>query len=153
MEFETDKGKVEIGSATVSDLKDLIPVYKEVFKVHNIFSKSEDEILKYLEEKVADFLVAKVDGKVVGGVLVQEVNGGWRLSHFVVGSGFRDLNIGSNLLKAAEKKIGSGKITIHISQNEEVALPFFKKMGFVVEKEEVGYYRPGEKVYFLVKKI
>lgn len=153
MEFDTSKGKVAIGSATVSDLKDLIPVYKEVFKVHDIFTKSDEEIVSYFEEVVDDFLVAKVDGKVVGGVLVKKKDEEWRLNHLVVADGYRDLNIGSHLIDAAEEKIGSGKISVHLSANEEAALPFYKKMGFAVEKEEVGYYREGEKVFFLIKEI
>jgi ribosomal protein S18 acetylase RimI-like enzyme len=153
MEFDTDKGKVVIEKAVVSDLKDLIPIYKEVFKIHEIFTKSDEEILMYLEKNVSGFLIAKVNEKVVGGVLVRQVDEGWRLSHLVVADGFRDLNIGSHLLKAAEEKIGSGKITVHLSANEETALPFYKKNGFSVEKEEVGYYREGEKVFFLVKEI
>jgi|GEM_PF-4792252 len=153
MEFESLKGKVEIVSATVDDLKALIPVYKEVFKVHDIFTKSDAEIISYFEKVVDDFLVAKINGKTVGGVLVKKKDDEWRINHLVVADGYRDLNIGSYLLKAAESRIGSGKISVHLSANEEAALPFYKKMGFSVEKEEVGYYRPGEKVFFLVKEI
>lgn len=151
MEFSTAKGKVVIGPATVEDLKFLIPAYKEVFKIHDIFTKSSEEIVSYFETVVDDYLVAKLDDVVVGGVLVRKKDE-WRLNHLIVAEGYRDMDIGSHLIKAAEEKV-SGRLTVHLSQNEEAALPFYKKNGFVVEKEVDGYYREGEKVYFLVKEI
>jgi len=153
MSLETSKGKVVIEKASIEDLKELIPTYKEVFKVHDIFTKSSDEIMSYFEKVVDDFLVAKVDGKVIGGVLVKKEDEEWRLKHLVVAADYRDMDIGSSLVEAAEKKIGSGRVVVHLSQNEEAALPFYKKMGFRVEKEVEGHYREGEKVFFLVKEI
>lgn len=153
MSFQTEKGKFAVEKASIDDLKELIPTYKEVFKVHDIFTKPSDEIVSYFETVVDDYLVAKVDGKTVGGVLVKKEDEAWRLKHLVVAAGYRDMDLGSSLVEAAENKIGSGRVVVHLSQNEEAALPFYKKMGFKVEKEVEGYYREGEKVFFLGKEI
>jgi len=163
MEFDSSKGKVEIRSGNSSDLKDLIAVYKEVFKVHNIFSKPVEEIIAYLEKHLDHLLVAVVDSKVVGGVVYKFIgfstdHGVWRLSHVAVGDGYQDMKIGSSLISGAEEKIkefgkATNKVEIHLSVNEEAAMPFYKKLGFKVEGEVISHYRSGEMVYFLGKEI
>lgn len=161
--METPKGKVVIEKASIDDLKELIPVYKEVFEVHHIFDQSEDEVLDYLEKNKSNFLIAKVDGKIVGGLMVTlsrdwGSHGLWRIKHVAVAKGFRDMDIGSSLMEAAEKQIGeskfkTNKIEIHVGQHEEAALPFYKKIGYAVEGELASHYRHGEKVFFLGKEI
>ena len=165
-----------IKDAGNDELKDLIPIYKKVFKKHNIFERGEGEILKYLQkknqinsEKGGGYILAKDGAKVIGGLLIRKAGEdkknkhiNWRYNHIAVHPEWEGKGIGSALVEAADKKIkklinggkaNTSKIEIRVSENEEGSLDFYKKNGFKVEGELKSHYRYGETVYALGKEI
>jgi len=142
--------------AKEEDLKELIKVYKEVFKVHNVFEKPEEEIEEYLKKFLGNLLVAEEDGKVVGGIVIVEKkqNSGWSLfnfKHIAVAPSHQDKDIGTNLLKEAEKIAGKGKIEINVGERESGTLRFYEKNGYEKEAEIKSHYRKGEKCFVMGK--
>ena len=140
------------------EIEQLVSVYKEAFPVHNLFQKSEEEVTDYLKTVSGEFLVAVEDGKVVGGALVvinkpnpDHTLG--KIKHIAVAKDYQHKGIGTELLKEAEKIIGKGKVEIHVSENEKVALEFYKSNGYEVEGELKSHYRMGETCYILGKVI
>lgn len=149
---------VKIRKASKKDLKQLAAIYKTSFKVHNIFSKSIKEIIHYLDKlsKEAAILVAERDNKVVGGIVIElspqtPKHTLATFKHIAVHAGHRGRDIGTMLIKSAEKEVGKGKVEIKVSENEKNAIRFYRKIGFKVEGKLKSHYRPRETCYVMGK--
>lgn len=149
---------MEVRQAKKEDLKGLIEVYKEVFTVHNIFTKGEEEILKYWETVKAepdDFIVAVEDGKVVGGclVLMRSFQGHTiaRIKHLAVAENHQKKGVGKALIEKAEEIIGTAKIEIHVAESEKEAIAFYEKLGYKQEGVLSNHFRKGENCYVMGK--
>lgn len=148
---------VKIIKAYDNEIKQMIPIYAQAFSLHNIFKKDENFVFDYLKKQKGEFLAALDGDKVIGGVIVhkRELDGHIlaRLRHFAVAKEYRDKGVGSELLEAAEKSIGKGKIEMHVSENESRAISFYKKNGYVIEGNLTNHYRDGEICYVMGKTI
>ncbi len=140
------------------DLGQLIAIWKEVFSLHNVFNKTDEEILKYLKKSKGKILAAYEDGKVVGGCLLV-VNAQTpehnlaRIKHVAVAKEFQGKDIGSALLKKCERIVKKGKIEIHVA-NAVVGCDvteFYRKNGYEQEGVLKSHYRPDEACYVLGK--
>ena len=174
--LETKSGTVIIKDAEESELKDFISIYKSVFKKHNIFQKTDEEIFAYLKESNeknssigGGYIVAKLRDKTIGGILVRKKGEDlerkhvlWIYNHVAVSSDYPGLGIGTNLMNAAEQKIKglikegkikTAKVELGVSENEKKALDFFKKHDFEIEGKSKSHYRFNELVYVLGKEI
>ena len=145
-----------IRQAKEEDLNDLAKVYNEVFKVHNVFEKSEQEIEEYLKKFLGNLLVAEEDGVVVGGLVIVEKkqNPEWSLfsfKHIAVAPAYQDKDIGTALLKEAEKIAGKGKIEINVGEREAGAARFYEKNGYQKEGILKSHYRKGESCFVMGK--
>lgn len=154
---------MEITKSIKEELKELVPIYKSAFKVHNIFTKNNSEILKYLEGQAKQnvFLIAK-DEKILGGLLLKKIrtvktHSLWKINHLAVSVDARDNGVGVALMKEAEKRVKTesetAKIEIYVAYNEKVTLPFYKKLGFIEEGELMSHYRYNESVFVLGKEV
>ncbi len=146
---------MEIRKAVENDLKGLIKVYKEVFKVHNVFDRPEEEIEQYLK-KFSKILVAEEDGNIVGGLVITEkkYDKAWKLINFkhrAVASAYQGKDIGSALLKEAEKIAGKGKVEIRVGEREAVAVEFYEKNGYQKEGTLKSHYRKEETCFVMGK--
>jgi len=147
---------MKIEKPNKQQIKELAKIYKDIFPLHNIFEKSEKEIVEYLEPLSNDILIAVEDNKVIGGLLVSIKKSNpkhirARFRHIAVAKGYRDKGIGSALLKAAEEKVAKGKVEIKVSESEADAIEFYKKNGYELEGELKAHYRPNELCYILGK--
>lgn len=152
--------KMEIRQAKKEDLNGLIAVLREVFPVHNIFTKDEESVLKYWEVVKAepdDFIVAVEDGKVIGGCLVvmRSFDGHTiaRIKHLAVATDHKAKGVGRSLIEKAEEIIGTGKIEIHVAEGEKIVIPFYTKMGYKQEGVLSDHFRKGENCYVMGKYI
>ena len=138
-----------------SDLNGLIHVYKEVFDVHNVFDRPVNDIMDYLK-KFKNILVAEEDGEIVGGIVITEKKYGntWKLTnfkHLAVAKEYQDKDIGTALLKGAEKSVRIGKIEIRVGETETTAMEFYKKNGYENEGILKSHYRKGETCFIMGK--
>jgi GNAT superfamily N-acetyltransferase len=175
-QMDTKHGKVIIRDAELGDLPGLIPIYKKVFSKHNIFQKTEGEILVYLEEsheknqaQGGGYLTATLEGKVIGGLLMRKQGEDpvgkhvlLRLNHVAIDPEYTKQKIGSRLLEAVDKKIKAmfeqkicktAKIELGISENEKDVLPFFERNSYVVEGKLASHYRWKETAYVLGREV
>ncbi|RMF55717.1 GNAT family N-acetyltransferase [Candidatus Woesearchaeota archaeon] len=166
------KDEIEVRKPREDELSELVPIYRKVFKKHNIFQGEDNEIKEYLQRKYREepelgFLVALKNNKIVGGLLLRKVGGDekhWniRLNHFAIDEAFRGQGIGTALIDSVDElildlkgkgKLESAKIETRVSENEKRAIEFFKKFGYETEGESKSHYRKGESAYFLGKEI
>lgn len=144
-----------IRKANDADLKGLIKVYKEVFEIHNVFDRPEDEIEQYLK-KFKTILVAEEDGNIVGGLVItsKKYGKGWKLTnfkHMAVAKAYQNKDIGTSLLKEAEKIAGNGKIEIRVGEREATSAEFYEKKGYQKEGILKSHYRKGETCFVMGK--
>lgn len=174
--LKTKFGIVIIKDAEDSELEELKDIYKSIFEKHNIFQRSPKEILEYLKESNrknsevgGGCIVAKLEGKTVGGVVVkkesEDLEGKhvvWKYNHLGVAPDYSGQGIGSALMNAADQKIKNlikegkiktAKIEAGVSENNKDVLEFAKKCSFEIEGELKSHYRYGELVYVLGKGI
>ena len=151
--------------AQLHDLRQLAQLYKKTFKKHNIFTKPEPEVLKYLEKNIDNLMIGKEHGKIIAGALISFDKNGqghslWRLKHLAIVKDKQGSDIGSKIVKAMDEMIAgmikgneikSAKIEVHVSENEKKALPFYLKNGFEIEGKLKDHYRKGELCYILGK--
>ena len=147
------------------DIKQLAKLYKDVFTVHNIFTKPDKEVLDYLDNVDGEILVAKENGKVLGGCLIEYTKSQyshslWRIKHLAVSREKQHEGVGSVILEEIEgmikerisiKDVKSAKAEVHVSENEKESIGFYKKHGFVIEGELKDHYRKGETCFILGK--
>ena len=147
---------MEIKIADKNEVKELIPIFKEVFEIHNIFTKSDEEIEKYLMNLFEEgkFAVVIEDEVIAGCYFVKEDT--WRIKHFGVKEEHQNQGVGRDLLNFVEKEIGQDeidekKIIIKVSQNEFGSIEFYERNGYMVIEEMPDYYRDKETVFILQK--
>lgn len=140
------------------DIGQLIAIWKEAFPVHNVFTKSEEEIRKYLKKSKGKVLAAYENDKVVGGCLLvvsaqtPEHNLA-RVKHIAIAKEFQGKDVGTALLKKCERIVKKGKIEIHVGEKEKETIEFYKKNGYEQEGELKSHYRPDETCYVVGKVI
>lgn len=143
---------MKIKKADTNELRGLIPVLKEFFPVHVIFTKSEAEIFNYLETFEGDVLVAIEEDEVVGGLAISRKQYGHIVAGFkhIVAKG-EDKEVIKALVKEAEKEANAGKIELRIADGEKIPYTFFEELGYEVEGKLKSHYRPDETCYVLGK--
>jgi ribosomal protein S18 acetylase RimI-like enzyme len=165
-----------ISNAKADDFSELVKLYKNIFKKHNVFSKADKQIKDYLIKNHKDnsriglgLLVATVDNNVVGALLLKKKDFdavGMHLivkyNHLAVLPEYKGHGIGTYLIKIADQKIKdlikkgkikTAKIEVTMSENEKEALEFYKSQGFELEGQMKSHYRHNEMAYVLGKEI
>jgi len=137
------------------DFEKLIPIYKEFFPVHAVFTKSDEEITKHLEimKQKGEFLIAEDNGKIKGALVIvkSNINGHIRAKLKRIAAKTPVRKVFTALIQEAEKEVEKGKVEIKIAESEKIKPPFFKKLGYKVEGKLSSHYRPGEVCYVLGK--
>ena len=120
--------------------------------------------LEHYYENPKIFLVAEVNGKVVGYNMCRIEFGVSNLrtsfarkGHVIsvaVMQGFRGLGIGKALMELGltrVKESGAAEIYLEVRVSNMVAVTLYKKLGFKVVRVSEGYYRDGESANVMVK--
>ena len=145
---------MNIRKAQKEDVNDLTILYKMVFSVHNIFTKSDEVIIRYLVSKLDKMLVAEEESKVVAALVIFEKNyGDWKVTNFKhvgVLPEYQGEGIGSTLLREAENSVKFGKIEIRVADTENL-IEFYEKNGYEKEAELKSHYRKGETCFVMGK--
>ncbi len=137
------------------DFKKLVPMYKEFFPVHAVFTKSDEEIMKHLEimKQKGEFLIAEDNGKIKGALVIvkSNIDGHVRAKLKRIAAKSPVRKVFTALIQEAEKEVEKGKIEIKVAESEKVKPSFFKKLGYKVEGKLNSHYRAGEVCYILGK--
>ena len=136
-----------------SDYPALVKLYKSFFTKHNIFQKSDEEIIDYLKQQKHELIVYD-DNRIKGTLFLVNFDGNghklWKFRHFA----FESEEIASKLWDDAEKKVKksseTAKIELTIAENEK-SLNFFRANGYEEEGKLKNHYRFGETCFILSK--
>lgn len=145
----------EIRKATNEDIPKMIPILKEFFPVHNIFS-DENYSRDYLKETITDFIVMTYLDDVIATLRIvrkKETPQHQLVELKHIATKDKDEEKIIELIYAAEELIEGGKIELHIAESESPNRRFFEKLGYMIEGTLNNHYRRGEKCYILGKYI
>ena len=130
---------------------DLGRVYQ--IEVESFSNPYDVSILQQLYEIGTGFLVAIEDGEVVGYIIFWIKEEG--LGHIIalaVDNQFRGQHIATRLLMMALtifKNCDIHKITLEVKSHNDVAVAFYKKFGFVIDRKVPNYYEDGSDAYVM----
>jgi hypothetical protein len=137
------------------DYEKLTVLFKNFFKTHNVFQKSDEEIVSYLKDQKDKLLVKENNNEIQGALFL--VNFGsnsthklWKFRHFAFSSeetAKELLNEAENIIKELSE---TSKIELTISETEE-GIEFYKVNGYQQEGELKNHYRQGETCFILSK--
>ncbi|MBC7114384.1 MAG: [ribosomal protein S18]-alanine N-acetyltransferase [Archaeoglobi archaeon] len=123
--------------------------FGEVLEIEKLsFNESHPFLFMRIHENFPEgFLVAEMNGKVVGYLIFIETGIGGRILSFAVHPSFRNRGVGSLLLgKALEvmKKLGLRTAMLEVRKSNLKAQKLYRKFGFEPVGEIPKYYRDGE---------
>ena len=130
---------------------DLGRVYQ--IEVESFSNPYEVAILQQLYEIGTGFLVAIEDGEVVGYIIFWIKEEG--LGHIIalaVDKKFRGRHIATRLLMMAMtifKNCDIHRITLEVKSHNDIAVAFYKKLGFVIDRKVPNYYEDGSDAYVM----
>ena len=130
---------------------DLARVYQ--IEVESFSSPYEIEVLQQLYNIGAGFLVATENGEVVGYIIfwMKEEN----LGHIIalaVDRKFRGQHIATRLLMMAVtvfRNCSVPKIALEVKAHNTVAVRFYEKFGFKIDRKVPGYYEDGSDAFVM----
>ena len=130
---------------------DLGRVYQ--IEVESFSNPYDVAILQQLYEIGTGFLVAIEDGEVVGYIIFWIKEEG--LGHIIalaVDKKFRGRHIATRLLMMAMtifKNCDIHRITLEVKSHNDIAVAFYKKFGFVIDRKVPNYYEDGSDAYVM----
>ena len=133
---------------------DLGRVYQ--IEVESFSTPYEVSLLQQLYEIGTGFLVAIEDGEVVGYIIFWIKEEG--LGHIIalaVDNKFRGQHIATRLLMMAMtifKNCDIHRITLEVKSHNDIAVSFYKKFGFVIDRKVPNYYEDGSDAYVMIFK-
>ena len=136
--------EVKIRPFELSDMEEILDIEVSNFP-KDAYSKAH--FIMWHAELPDGFLVAELNKKVVGYILVSKEKEGGQLISIAVLPGYQRRGIGSALLKAGIdvlKKKGVKKVIAEVRASNEIAQKFFTKHKFKVAGRISKYYPDGE---------
>lgn len=149
---EEDDRAVEVRSARASDIDNLLIVEQQCFNVYYyaFYTLDRRDFEYYLEDADSLFLVAVLDGRLVGYVLGPVE--AWReppaahIDSIAVLPEIQHAGIGARLLQAFMEEVcrhGCEIVTLEVSPANEIGMAFFAKHGFRKVHRLRNYYGKG----------
>jgi N-acetylglutamate synthase-like GNAT family acetyltransferase len=143
---------MNIRHARPEEINKAIPLLKEFFPVHNIFTRNDFIIVKYLSKFLRDILVAEENGEIVGFLAIQRQGQDHVVACFKhIAAKNEDKEIIKALVKEAEKQCKAAKIELNVADGEKIPYTFFEELGYELEGKLKSHYRPGETCYVVGK--
>ncbi len=134
-----ENNNIVIRPMTIDDIDGVFEVEKNCFE--HYWSKGEFE--KEMKNDVARYLVADIDGKIVGYVGIWFVAGEGHITNVAVHSDYRGKKIGDILIKHLVKMCKDNNIfamTLEVRVSNIVAQNLYKKYGFKLAGIRKEYY-------------
>ena len=145
--------EVKIRNVRLEDLPKVYDIELKSFKHPYPYTL----ILTYYYIAHPYFLVAEINGKVVGYVIAL-LRGG-ALGHIIsvaVDPKYRGRGIGKSLLKAIEELLrdsGAKVIRLEVSEDNEVAINLYRKLNYEIVDRIEKYYPDGSNAYVMMKRL
>jgi ribosomal protein S18 acetylase RimI-like enzyme len=128
---------VEIRPYQSRDQEQVVALWSDVFKDDPPWNEPASMIRRKLTVQPDLFLVAVVDGQVVGTVMAgYDGVRGW-IHHLAVKDSFRRQGIASSLMNAAEKGLeiaGCPKVNLQVRATNSEVIAFYRSLGYELEE-------------------
>jgi ribosomal protein S18 acetylase RimI-like enzyme len=147
--------KPRIRQAKKEDLPAILELEKICFK-EETFKKKQIEYLLF--KAISLFLVASVEGKIVGSIIIllRKHISNARIYSLNVHPSYRRIGIGSLLMEHCEgllSKMGYRNFTLEAGVNNIAAQNLYTSKGFSVERRMEKYYKNGDDALRFIKKL
>jgi ribosomal protein S18 acetylase RimI-like enzyme len=120
-----------------SDERSVAALWREVFPDSSQWNIPENDIRAKLEVQRDLFLVALIDGEIVGTAMGGfDGHRGW-VYYVAVSPRHRRHRIGSRLMEAVERglaRVGCWKLNLQVRAGNEEVISFYKHLGYAVEE-------------------
>ncbi|KKR29524.1 MAG: N-acetyltransferase GCN5 [Candidatus Woesebacteria bacterium GW2011_GWA1_39_8] len=130
---------MEIVKAEEADIKDILALQAQIYRIDNLASNSEESLKKQLADDCCDILVAKNENKIVGTATIYYIQVAAHgkpyalLEGLVVNKNQREHGIGTKLftrcVEIAQKK-GCYKMIFTSGNDRKEIHTFYEKLGF-----------------------
>jgi ribosomal protein S18 acetylase RimI-like enzyme len=131
-----EKNTVHIRQFQLKDQETVIDLWRKV-GIIRVTNDPEVDIEKKLEHSPELFLVAEIDGKIVGSVMIgYEGHRGW-INYLGVSPELQRTRIGSALMRKAEQilhDLRCPKINLMIRKSNKHVIDFYKKNGYLEDE-------------------
>ncbi len=133
--------EIEIRRATEKDLAQIFDIEKRTFLTYWSYEMLYEDICK---TPISYYLVALENEKVLGYIGMWHVMDEGHILNVAIDTPYRNLKIGSILLKELLdycKEIGIERVTLEVREHNEPALGLYKKFGFIEMGLRKNYYQ------------
>ncbi|MCC0628301.1 MULTISPECIES: ribosomal protein S18-alanine N-acetyltransferase [unclassified Clostridioides] len=130
---------IKIEEMTVKDIDEVFEVEKNCFEDY----WSKESFRKELSNEVARYIVAKLDGKIVGYVGIWLILDEGHINNVAVHSDYRGKKIGDKLIKSIVdlcKDNNISSITLEVRVSNKIAQNLYRKYGFRMDGIRKEYY-------------
>jgi ribosomal-protein-alanine N-acetyltransferase len=136
------------------NLNEILAIEKDAFEKKEVFPK--EYFLELSKKWPEGFLVAKLDGKILGYIVGEKNSDSGIIISIAVKKNWRGKGIGRKLTeKLLEnfKKEGMRIVFLHVREENKEAINFYQALGFKIRELVENYYSNGENAYLMEKSL
>jgi len=130
---------ITFSEITAEDVQTVSEIEAETFSMP---WKAAD-FLEMIDLDYAYYIVAKVDGQIVGCCGVRNMCGDGEITNVVIKKEFRGRGIGELMLRYlmdSGREMGIRRYTLEVRKSNKPAISLYEKLGFTCEGERPGFY-------------
>lgn len=135
-----------------SDVLDVARIEEETFSM----PWSKNAFLDMIAQDNATYLVADLNGQIIGGAGIRNILGDAEISNVVIKESYRNRGYGKSLIKALLDKgyeMGANAFTLEVRKSNLPAIMLYKSLGFAAEGTRKNFYeRPKEDALIMWKR-
>jgi ribosomal-protein-alanine N-acetyltransferase len=144
---------IQLRKFTLSDLDRISEIERSSF-TDDAYSKTRFESL--YRKHPDDFIVAELEGKIVGYIIAYDSGGFGDFDSVAVDPKYRGFGIGCllvNYMLDRFKQKGLKRASLEVRTTNKTAISFYQKLGFKITKTITGFYRGSGNAYRMERAI
>lgn len=152
--LQDDELQLHLERMKIEDLNQLLVIEKICFNKIDAYSK--DDFLREFDLHPRGFVVATIQGQLVGYVLGYVESGEGEIDSIAVDPDFQEIGVGRRLLVIIEESFRTAGVEychLQVRERNTNALEFYRGNGFRSEKLLNGYYSDGENAFELRRRL
>ncbi|MCR5222077.1 MAG: ribosomal protein S18-alanine N-acetyltransferase [Lachnospiraceae bacterium] len=150
--MDTVQDKLTIRPMTDEDVPAVSKIEEDTFSM----PWHPDDFRRMILEDNMTYLVAELDGKIIGGAGLRNILGDGEITNVAILSGYRGKGYGKQLVAAllqAGEELGAKAFTLEVRVSNAPAIRLYESLGFVSEGIRPGFYeRPREDALIMWKR-
>ncbi len=150
--MDTVQDKLTIRPMTDEDVPAVSKIEEDTFSM----PWHPDDFRQMIREDNMTYLVAELDGKIIGGAGLRNILGDGEITNVAILSGHRGKGYGKQLVAAllqAGEELGAKAFTLEVRISNAPAIRLYESLGFVSEGIRPGFYeRPREDALIMWKR-